>query len=186
VSGDKSVELPIGALLTKGKYRLYLLTHQEQVSGIEGGRFAEVVQYISPWMNMSESPWLPCPSETQGSEAVVDNNLTRQDLYFDTTHATKKALADCGNPSVRGTLWYGSYFVEACHGRDTPRTCGSFFLRYHDLSGKSPQPRTVNGSTLSDEWQMVYAITLDTETPDALPTKDDPSLLTALRKQAGL
>ena len=182
VSGDKPFELPIGALLTKGKYRLFLLSHQEQASGIEGGRFSEVVQYISPWINMSESPWLPCPSEIQGSEAVTDNKLTRQDLYFDTAHASKKALADCGNPSVKGTLWYGSYFVETCHGKDTPRACGSFFLTYEDLSGKNPQPRTVNGSTPNDEWQMVYAMTLDTKTPNTLPMKNDPGLLAVLRE----
>ena len=182
VSGDKPFELPIGALLTKGKYRLYLLSHQEQSSGIEGGRFSEVVQYIAPWIDMSESPWLPCPSEIQGSGAVTDNKLTRQDLYFDTAHATKKALADCGNPSVNGTLWYGSYFVETCHGKDTPRACGSFFLIYEDLSGKNPQPRTVNGSTRSKEWQMVYAMTLDTKTPNALPMKNDPGLLAVLRE----
>jgi hypothetical protein len=186
VSGDKPFELPIGALLTKGKYRLYLLSHQEQASGIEGGRFSEVVQYISPWINISESPWLPCPSEIQGSEAVTDNKLTRQDLYFDTAHASKKALADCGNPSVKGTLWYGSYFVETCHGKDTPHACGSFFLTYQDLSGKSPQLRTVNGSTTSNEWQMVYAMTSDTKTPDTLPMKNDSGLLAVLREASGI
>jgi hypothetical protein len=82
VGGDTSFELPIGALLTKGKYRLYLLSHEEQASGIEGGRFSEGVQYISPWIDMSESPWLPCHSEIQGSEAVTNSKLTRQDLYF--------------------------------------------------------------------------------------------------------
>jgi hypothetical protein len=186
VSGDKPFELPIGALLSRGKYRLYLLSHKEQASGIEGGRFSEVVQYISPWINMSESPWLPCPSEIQGSEAITDNKLTRQDLYFDTAHASKKALADCGNPSVKGTLWYGSYFFETCHDKDTPRACGSFFLTYQDLSGKYPQPRTVNGSTTSDEWQMVYAMTLDTKIPDALPMKDDPGLRAVLREASGI
>ena len=135
---------------------------------------------------MSESPWLPCPSEIQGSEAVTNNKLTRRDLYFDTAHASKKALADCGNPSVKGTLWYGSYFVETCHGKDTPRACGSFFLTYQDLSGKSPQPRTVNGSTTSGEWQMVYAMTLDTKTPDTLPLKNDPGLLAVLREASGI
>lgn len=186
VGGDTSFELPVGALLIKGRYRLYLLSHEGQASGIDGGRFSEVVQYISPWMDMSESPWLPCPSEIQGSEAVTNNKLTRQDLYFDTAHASKKALADCGNPSVKGTLWYGSYFVETCHGKDTPHACGSFFLTYRDLSGKLPQPRTVSGSTIANEWQMVYAMTLDAKTPDALPMKDDPGLHEVLREASGI
>lgn len=174
VSGDKIFDLPIGALLTKGKYRLYLLTHYGQASGIEGGRFSEVVQYVSPWIDMSESPWLPCPSEIQGSQAVADKKLARQDLYFDTADASEKALAECGNPTVKGTLWYGSYFVERCHGKDTPRACGSFFLTYQDVSGKEPQ--------LHNDWQMVYAMTLDTKSPDALPMKDDSGLRAALRE----
>jgi hypothetical protein len=81
-----------------------LLSHQQQASGIEGGRFSEVVQYVSPWIDMSESPWLQCPPEMQGSEAVANTKLTREDFYFDTAHATKKALADCGKPRVKGTL----------------------------------------------------------------------------------
>jgi hypothetical protein len=131
---------------------------------------------------MSEGPWLPCPSEIQGSQSVTNSKLTRQDLYFDTVHASKKALSDCGSPSVKGALWYGSYFVEACHGKDTPRACGSFFLTYRDLSGEDPQPRTVNGVTTSDEWQMVYALTLDTKSPDVLPLKDDPGLRVVLQE----
>ena len=74
VSGDKPFELPIGALLTKGKYRIYLLTHKQQASGIEGGRFSEVVNYVSTWIDMSESPWLPCPSELHAGREL------RQDI----------------------------------------------------------------------------------------------------------
>ena len=61
VTGDRTYQLPIGALFTKGRYKLYLPSHHGQASGIEGGRFSEVVEYISPWIDMSESPWLPCP-----------------------------------------------------------------------------------------------------------------------------
>jgi hypothetical protein len=186
VSGDKPFELPIGALLTKGKYRLYLLSHQQQASGIEGGRFSEVVQYVSPWIDMSELPWLSCPTEMPGSEVVTHTKLTREDFYFNTAHANKKALADCGNPRIKGTLWYGSYFVETCVGKNTPFACGGFFLTYEDLSGSQPQPRTVNGVTASDESQMVYAITFDTKTPDTLPRKGDPSLRAVLKEAHGI
>ena len=97
VRGDKPFELPIGALLTKGKYRIYLLTHKQQASGIEGGRFSEVVNYVSPWIDMSESPWLPCPSELHAEESS-GKTLAREDFYFDTKHASAKDLSDCGNP----------------------------------------------------------------------------------------
>jgi len=89
---------------------------------------------------MSESPWLPCPPEMQGSEAVANTKLTREDFYFDTAHATKKALADCGKPRVKGTLWYGSYFVETCVGKDTPFACGGFFSRMRTFLEDSHSP----------------------------------------------
>jgi hypothetical protein len=180
VSGDKPFELPIGALLTKGKYRIYLLTHQSQASGIEGGRFSEIVNYVSPWIDMSESSWPPC--SPLASEAVATRTLSRDDFYFDTTHSDPKAISDCGNPRVKGTLWYGSYFVETCRGKDIPRTCGGFFLIYQDLSGKPPKSRTVHGSTSENEWEMVYTITYDTATPDALPKKNDPRLQAVLKE----
>lgn len=186
VIGDRSFELPIGALLTKGKYKLYLLSHQGQASGIRGGRFSEVVHYISPWVDMSESADCPIISRTHNYDSVATNRLTRQDLYFDTIHANRKALVDCGSPAVKGTLWYGSYFFETCKSKDTPPDCGGgFFLTYQDLSGKPPRPRTVNGSTGID-YQMVYAITFDTKKPDDLPMKGDPNLGATLREASGI
>ena len=181
VRGDQPFELPIGALLTKGKYRIYLLTHKQQASGIEGGRFSEVVNYVSPWIDMSESPWLPCPSELHAEESS-GKTLAREDFYFDTKHASAKDLSDIGNPTIQGTLWYGSYFVETCRGKDIPRTCGGFFLIYQDLSGKPPRPRTVHGSTIESEWQMVYSVTYDTTAPNALPKKNDSQLQTVLKE----
>ncbi len=174
VGGNKPFDRTIGALLTKGNYRLYLLTHKGQASGIEGGRFSEVVEYVSPWIDMSEGPWLPCPFEIQGSAAVTGTKLTRKDLYFDTAHASKKSLADCGNANVKGTLWYGSYFVETCREKDTPRGCDGFFLTYKDLSGKPPRAM--------EDWQMVYTISFDTNSPDTLPTRGDPVLRAVLRE----
>jgi hypothetical protein len=63
-----------------------------------------------------------------------------------------------------------------------PRTCGGFFLIYQDLSGKPPRPRTVHGSTIESEWQMVYWVTYDTTTPNALPKKNDSQLQTVLKE----
>jgi hypothetical protein len=48
VTGGKPFDAPIGALLTKDKYRLYLLSHTGHASGVEGGRFSEVVEYVFP------------------------------------------------------------------------------------------------------------------------------------------
>ena len=130
---------------------------------------------------MSESPWLPCPSELHAEESS-GKTLAREDFYFDTKHASAKDLSDIGNPTIQGTLWYGSYFVETCRGKDIPRTCGGFFLIYQDLSGKPPRPRTVHGSTIESEWQMVYSVTYDTTTPNALPKKNDSQLQTVLKE----
>ena len=40
--------------------------------------------------------------------------------------------------------------------------------------------------TVSDEWQMVYAITFDTRTPDTLPRKGDSNLRAVLREAHGI
>ncbi len=174
VTGNRTFQQPIGALLTKGRYKLYLLTHHGQASGITGGRFAEIVEYVSPWMDMSDSPWLPCPSEIQGTETVANDKLSRIDLYFDTSHAGKKGLADCGDPIVRGVLWYGSYFIEPCPAKDCG---GDFFLSHQAQSGKLSQ----GGSTISEE-QMTYALTYDTKMPNKLPARSNPELQAVLRE----
>ncbi|MGA7218810.1 MAG: hypothetical protein WBX38_10870 [Candidatus Sulfotelmatobacter sp.] len=168
VTGDRTYEQPIGAVLAKGRFRLYLLTHHGQASGIVGGRFAEIVQYVSPWINISDSPWLPCPSETREVETAVSDKLSRRDLYFDTTHASKKALADCGDPKSKGVLWYGSYFIDPCPAKDCG---GGFFLNHQALAGKPSQ----DGSTISEE-QMTYALTYDTKMPNKLPARSNRAL----------
>jgi hypothetical protein len=174
VTGDRIYEQPIGAVLAKGPFRLYLLTHHGQASGIVGGRFAEIVQYVSPWIDMNDSPWPSCPSEIQVVETAVNDKLFRRDLYFDTTHASKKALAECGNPASKQVLWYGSYFIEPCPTKD----CGGGFFLSHQFQSGKPWP---DGSGISED-EMTYALTYDTKTPNALPTKSDPELRAALKE----
>lgn len=177
ISGDKPFQYPIGAVFTKGKYRLYLVTHDQQVSGIIGGRFEEIVPYVSPWLKGDYS--YLCL--TQDSKATVSKKLSRVDRFFNTIRANSEMVANCSDPDVKGNLWYGSYFLETCNEKD-PRSCGGFFLEYQDFSGRAAEDRTVNGVTMTAENEMVYALTYDTTTPNELPIKGDASLRAALRE----
>jgi hypothetical protein len=177
VTGGARFQAPVGALLTKGRYKVYLISHAQQASGVIGGRFTEWSPYVCPWIK--NEGWITCPFFAM--KTAVGDKLTRDDLYFDARHATSKARGECANPSVNAVLWYGSYFVETCHG-GLPRSCGSGFLVYEDFSGKPPQPRIVNGSRFEHEWQMIFSVTYDTKTPDQLPVKGNPELQQVLRE----
>lgn len=179
VSGDKPFKYPIGAVFTKGKYRLFLVTHDQQASGIIGGRFAEIVEYVSPWLNKDDYPYLCL---TKDSKATVSRKLSRVDRFFNTIRASSEIVANCGDPDVKGNLWYGSYFLETCNEKDPRSFCGGFFLEYQSFSGRAAKDRTVNGVTMTAENEMVYALTYDTTTPNELPFEDDPSLRVALRE----
>jgi len=182
--GVPSVDIQLGALLTKGRYKIYLLTHSGHASGIAGGRFSEIVQYVSPWIDMSEAPWLPCP--TSGSKSLEKGKLSRYDFYFDTLHANRKALKDCGSPTMKGNLWYGSHFAEECVSDNVPSDCGGPFLDYSGLGGAKPRPRTDTENDWTETPQAVYAVTFDTLNPNELPRKDDPRLGRVLQEATAI
>jgi hypothetical protein len=171
-------EQTIGAVLKNGNYRLYLLTHKSQTSGIIGGRFAEVVSYVSPWLaNDPDILANNCIGYTQNQTTPVNRKLSRVDMYFNPANVEKKsrqrASEQCGRPTKQGDLWYGSYFTEPCPANGQPtsqrdRGCGGYFLFYENISGKAPQQY--------QDWEMVYALTYNTNSPNGLPLKGDPTL----------
>ena len=167
VTGDEEYDQPVGALLTKGKFKVFLISHNSHASGIMGGRFSEVMQYTDPWVAAEYAD--ACP--LQAVRHRVSSKLSRYDLYVDSSNADNKARKHCGNPTASGVLWYGSYFVENCRGEDEPHECESPFMYYEDLAGK-PQAE----SQYQGPWASTYTVTYDTKTPDALPRKGDPEL----------
>jgi hypothetical protein len=165
--GDTTHNQPIGTALTRGKYTLYLLTHHGQASGIRGGRFGEVAEYVAPWVDRTNPR--PCISSLQEQKIHVTTNLSRVDLYFDSASASADAQAQCGLPPVKAVLWYGSYFTETCP-LDLSPDCQGFFLNYPLLAGKSPdllQP---------PESQMSFSISYRAARPDDLPGIRDAQL----------
>lgn len=175
VNGDQTFELPIGAVFSKGNYQLYLLTHHSQVSGITGGRFGEVSHYVAPWADEFFQP-NGCDQYTQNATVSVNKKLDRTDLYFNSAKATKEAFDQCGEPAKSANYWYGSYFTEVCDSNRKPDGCGGYFLTYENFSGKAPQDRVINGTKVVADFQMTYALTYNSKTPNVLPLKGDKQL----------
>lgn len=165
--GDTTHHEPIGAALTTGKYTFYLLTHHGQASGIRGGRFGEIAEYVTPWVDRTTPS--PCILFLQKQQTQVTSKLSRVDLYFDAANASPEARAECGQPSVKAVLWYGSYFTQTCPPDLSP-DCHGFFLNYPLFAGKPPD--IVKGS----RGQMSFTISLSAATPGDLPRKGDAHL----------
>lgn len=110
VPGTWKTDTVPGALLTKGKYKLYLLTHHGQASGVEGGRFGEISPFVSPWLYAGDTcDWYIHPETTK-----VTAKLSRVDNYYDTAHPTvplsqNELPKNCGQPPAAGVFWYGSF-----------------------------------------------------------------------------
>ena len=178
----------VGAVLKNGNYRLYLLTHKSQASGIVGGRFAEIVSYVSPWLaNVPNDFGNTCIGHLQNQATPVNRQLSRVDLYFNPAKVKKQsqltAFKQCGRPARRGDLWYGSYFTETCPAGGQPplerdRGCDGYFLVYQNLSGKAPQQ--------DPDWEMVYALTYNTNSPNGIPLRGDRTLRRVMQEANGI
>jgi hypothetical protein len=105
----------------------------------------------------------------QKQRARVTSKLSRVDLYFDSASANADARVECGQPSVKAVLWYGSYFTETCPGDLSP-DCNGFFLNYPLLAGKPPDRLQPPQSQLS------FSLSFRAASPDDLPRKGDPQL----------
>lgn len=167
VRGDRTYRQPIGAALTRGSYTLYLLTHYGQASGIIGGRFGEIAEYVAPWVDRTNPS--PCIDFLEKRTTRVTSKLSRVDLYFDSAGASAEALERCGRPSVRAVLWYGSYFTLACSG-NTSSDCGGFFLELPLLSGKN------HDAVHPSESQMAITLSFRAARPNDLPRRGDAQL----------
>jgi len=162
-----------GAVLTKGKYKLYLLTHHGQASGVQGGRFGEISAYVAPWLDSNSTcVWYIHPETTK-----VTGKLSRVDNYYDTAHPAVQVTEDerpvnCGAPSTPGVFWYGSYFQQTCPAlAKTPEDtdCGGYFLFYPDLIGK-------HADNMGASAEMTFSLSYVTTDPTASPRQGDADL----------
>jgi hypothetical protein len=176
LTGDsvtKDTETVPGALLTKGKYKLYLLAHHGQASGVQGGRFGEISAYVAPWLDTNSTcVWYIHPETTK-----VTGKLSRVDNYYDTAHPAVQITKDerpvnCGAPSAPGVFWYGSYFQQTCPAlAKTPEDtdCGGYFLFYPDLIGE-------HADNMAASAEMTFSLSYDTTDPTASPRQGDANL----------
>jgi hypothetical protein len=168
-----------GVILRQGRYILHLCTGCAQVSGVVGGRFAEIALMVQPWFRSDPgaNP-LPCgePAATHASA-----KLDRVDLWFrrDPAHHYSDETDDCRAPRTTDPVWYGSYFAERCSHAISGQDCGGYFLHLDWLTRhNNPQP------TPSEE--MAFALTADADSPDAMPLQTDPDLARVLREASAI
>jgi len=173
VAGISSAQIVPGALLTNGKYKLYLLTHHGQASGVQGGRFGEISAYVAPWLDTNST----CVWYLHPETRKVTAKLSRVDNYYDTAHPAVQVTedqrpVDCGAPSAPGVFWYGSYFQQTCPAlAKTPEDtdCGGYFLFYPDLIGK-------HADNMDASAEMTFSLSYDTTDPTASPRQGDADL----------
>jgi hypothetical protein len=183
VAGASETQTVPGAVLTKGKYKLYLLTHHGQASGAPGGRFGEITPYVAPWFDAGST----CDWYLHTEAARVTTQLSRVDNYYDTAHPTVQVPEDeqpqdCGEPSAAGVFWYGSFFQQTCPAvAKTPEDtdCGGYFIYYPDLVGKH-----VDNMDASAE--MTFSLAYDTTDPTASPRQGDTNLQKMLEEASAI
>jgi hypothetical protein len=166
------VTLP-GVELVRDHFIVFLLTHEGHSSGIRGGRFDEMINFVAPWIRGDR----PTSCNPRQETTPVTDEISRVDLYLDTRTATQQAVEDCGAPSRKAVLWYGSFFTARCPkaGPDGEfPDCDGHFINYEALTRK---PLTDN--PVGDE--MVFTLSFRTFNPDELPAKDDPALIKFLK-----
>jgi len=160
-TGTQTYQVPIGGVLSEAGYRIYLLTHYGQASGIQGGRFGEISKYVSPWMKV-EDPW-GCIDALSEAVTPVTEVLSRVDLFFDSSPLGPSAFSDCRHlhSPVKAPVWFGSFFSQA-----SSQVRSGFFLTFPLGKKEIEDP----------EEEMVFALTIDTKNPEALPAKTDREL----------
>ncbi len=172
-TGDKTFRTPIGGVLTRGRYRVYLLTHYGQTSGIEGGRFSDILRYVAPWMKVGD-PW-GCIDRLSTSVTPVTNDLSRVDLALDSRRGFRDKNTDCTDlhSRVQAPIWFGSYFSQPASASTSH---GGYFLPFPLAKRVIDSPDT----------QMAFTATINTANAETLPLMNDRELNEFLRQASNL
>jgi hypothetical protein len=177
-AGDTNLHFPIGAVLSKGKARIYLLTHHGQTSGVDGGRFGEISEYVAPWMKVASS-WA-CYAVFTKIPTPVTGSLSRVDLFFDSRTVSPGEDPNCKtlHSPTQTPVWFGSYVTRQClkSSPSDDRICNGFFLPFPLGRRRIESP--------NDE--MVFTATWNTQDPASLPLKNDKELTRFLREAANI
>jgi hypothetical protein len=160
--GSRSSDYRIGIVLSDGPFDLYLLTHYKQASGVIGGRFGEVAEYVVPWLKDDEPS--SCLDIFKQNISRASNELVRADLILDPKLEARSTDPLCSliQRNVSRRVWAGAYFGSLKGNRRSP----GFFIN-------TPLGTDAYSST---GIQLVFAASVRATTPGTLPLANDPRL----------
>jgi hypothetical protein len=97
-------------VLSDGPFDLYLLTHRSQASGVKGGRFSEVAEYVVPWLKDDEPN--SCLDIFKQNLHRVSEELVRVDLILDPKLevGSEDPLCSVIQRKVSRRMWAGAFF----------------------------------------------------------------------------
>jgi hypothetical protein len=148
-------------VLSDGPFDLYLLTHYDQASGVAGGRFGEVAEYVVPWLKDDEPS--SCLDIFKQDLSRASNELVRVDLILDPKFEVRSTDPLCSliQRKVSRRLWAGTYFGYLTANSRAP----GFFIN---------NPLGTDASSGGN--QLVFAASVRATTSGALPSANDPHL----------
>ena len=109
-SGDQRLSL------IRGDYLLYVNPIFTHASGIEGGRFGEIMNGMPSVDAVMRNVDQPAggPECSQSDRTVVNESISLTNLYTDSS----KSDNECNFPDGKRTVWFGSFFSGTGSGSD--------------------------------------------------------------------
>jgi biopolymer transport protein ExbD len=142
------------AVLNKKNYTLVVATDYLTKSNIDPAAVSALVSTIVPWLPQENAT--ECLKYLEDETKEVGGGVKLHNLYFNSNTASPEIKKKCGNPTMGGVLWYGSYFGQ---NRE-------YFI----------------GPDLSH--QIFAAVVYHTDAADKLPYKGDANLSSVLKEAA--
>ncbi len=142
------------AILNKKNYTVAVATNYLTAGNVDPAKLSELISTVVPWLPQESA--FDCLEYLTDETKDMGGNIKLHNLYFSTGSASADIKKKCGNPSMGGVLWYGSYFEQN----------GEYFI----------------GPDLTH--QIFAAVVYHTDSADKLPYKGDANLATVL-KEAG-
>ena len=151
----------IGVELSDGPFDLYLLTHYSQASGVKGGRFGEIADYVVPWLKSDEPE--SCLEAFKESLNRVSKEMLRVDLILDPKPKVRSRDPFCLaiQNQTKHRAWAGAYFAS----RRNTNVAPGFFINL-----------PLGSNAITTNSQMVFAASFRTTNAGGLPVESDASL----------
>jgi hypothetical protein len=148
------------AILNKKNYTVVVATNYLTLGYVDYAQLSELISEIVPWLPQQNV--VDCMKYLTDETKVVNDNLKIHNLYFSTGSASADVKKKCGNPSMGGVLWYGSYFEqngEHFFGPDLTHQIFAAVVYHADSADKLPYKGDANLATvLKEAGEMVKNI----------------------------